>query len=346
MNPVITLFKEILRRLIVKSGTPKLFRKILNGHKVAILRYHAVVDPIEVDYAVPSICIKPSDFEKQIKYLSKRYNVISLDTLYNCLNEKKRFPDNAVIITFDDGYRDNFLAYKILKSYGIKGTFFICTDPITTGQPLWLMEVVFRLKKTKQQSLELQIGNKKVLLLLFSLKDRMNSIRELVHYIKTHSKPVREMLMNELRSATTDVSDCDTMLRNMMLSWDHVREMAEAGMEIGGHTTTHLNLPHADPEDANFEIVECKSTIESIIGSKVHHFSYPNGGGYSYFNDSIVNMVQRAGYKTACTSSNGVVKRGSNPFILKRVRVTNDIAQLVYDMDCEPFVNLMVKKLF
>jgi len=95
-----------------------------NGTKVMILNYHKI-DDMNISLSVP-----PEDFDKQMKYLYDHgYHTISPDDLYNSLEGNAELPENPVLITFDDGYRDNYEnAYPILQKYGFKGTIFVITS--------------------------------------------------------------------------------------------------------------------------------------------------------------------------------------------------------------------------
>ena len=95
-----------------------------NGTKVLILNYH------KIDNTFISLAVRPDDFESQMRYLSENgYHTISPDELYDSLAGTGELPDNPVMITFDDGYEDNYTnAYPILKKYGFKATIFVVTS--------------------------------------------------------------------------------------------------------------------------------------------------------------------------------------------------------------------------
>ena len=95
-----------------------------SGTKVLVLNYH------KVDDTFISLAVRPDDFDKQMQYLSDNgYNTITPDELYDSLAGNKELPENPVLITFDDGYEDNYTnAYPILKKYGFKGTIFVISS--------------------------------------------------------------------------------------------------------------------------------------------------------------------------------------------------------------------------
>jgi peptidoglycan/xylan/chitin deacetylase (PgdA/CDA1 family) len=103
--------------------------------KALIICYHCIKDE-----AWPHLRpTKVADFEKQMRYLSKVYNPISLERMAQHIQNGTSFPSKAIAVTFDDGYQDNYEnAYPILKKYNIPATVFLTTGFIGTGQiPAW-----------------------------------------------------------------------------------------------------------------------------------------------------------------------------------------------------------------
>ena len=95
-----------------------------NGTKVIVLNYH------KVDRMNISLSVLPEDFDAQMRYLSENnYHTITPQELYDSLSGNLELPENPVLITFDDGYADNYRnAYPILKKYGFKATIFVISS--------------------------------------------------------------------------------------------------------------------------------------------------------------------------------------------------------------------------
>ncbi|WP_050607927.1 polysaccharide deacetylase family protein [Clostridium niameyense] len=104
--------------------------KVKNGQSIPILMYHSISKDGENLFKV-----NKDSFYKQMKYLKDNgYKTLSLDEVYQYIKDEKKFPQKSVVITFDDGYRDNYVnAYPILKQFGLKATVFVITNTVDKG---------------------------------------------------------------------------------------------------------------------------------------------------------------------------------------------------------------------
>jgi peptidoglycan/xylan/chitin deacetylase (PgdA/CDA1 family) len=98
---------------------------------VPILMYHHIDEKGKVS----SLSVSPENFQKQMQFLSRyNYNVISLKELVQSLNKREKLPKNTVVLTFDDGYQDNYIyAYPVLKRYNFPATIFVIVNTIGKG---------------------------------------------------------------------------------------------------------------------------------------------------------------------------------------------------------------------
>jgi peptidoglycan/xylan/chitin deacetylase (PgdA/CDA1 family) len=93
-----------------------------------------------------------------------------------------------------------------------------------------------------------------------------------------------------------------------------VHDWLAAGQQIGSHTQTHPRLTQLSMQRAREEIVASRKSLEDRFGKAIEHFCYP----YGDWNESVRDLVQAAGYKTACTTDHGINLPGTSPFELKR----------------------------
>ena len=97
---------------------------------VPVLNYHLISNR-----KINSLAITPQEFDEQMAYLHDNgYTTISPDQLLDYIEFSKPLPENPILITFDDGYRDAYLeAYPILKKYNFTATIFLITDYVSNN---------------------------------------------------------------------------------------------------------------------------------------------------------------------------------------------------------------------
>jgi peptidoglycan/xylan/chitin deacetylase (PgdA/CDA1 family) len=322
----------LLKKIFFRSGLYSIIRNIYPNRNAAILRYHAIVEEEKNFYTAPGIALSPFQFEKHVNYFSQNYSVVSLNEVVDKLIKGENITKNCVVFTFDDGYADNFLAAQILNKYSKAGTFYITTEAVGRESKFWVAEITFLILKTTKDQFKISLNDYKKEFLLSDQDSRWKAIRELIRFIKSNSKTLREKVRKQLSKQIAD-SSLMNKIENFMLTWDQVKEMREMGMTIGSHTLTHQNLPNADPEDASIEISESKQILSEILGEDVRHFSYPNSGPYEYFNEQIREFVIKAGYDSSSTSINGFVGLKSDRFALRRVRTVPNLEEIIHTLE-------------
>lgn len=124
------LYKAVLLALILVASVS--FWLMYSSSGVPILAYHRVSDDNE------TYSIAPAEFERQMQYLAQHgYTALSLAEMRDAFARKRDMPAKPVVITFDDGYADNFLvALPIMEKYGFKATVFVIAGQV--GQPGYL----------------------------------------------------------------------------------------------------------------------------------------------------------------------------------------------------------------
>jgi peptidoglycan/xylan/chitin deacetylase (PgdA/CDA1 family) len=110
-------------------------KKLLRRYRrpeVRILRFHSVSD-----FRRHETNVKVDEFRRQMKFIREHYHPLSLDCFMDSLLEQRELPPKAVVVTFDDGYRENFLhAYPVLQEFEIPATFFLLSDFVGTAKIL------------------------------------------------------------------------------------------------------------------------------------------------------------------------------------------------------------------
>lgn len=299
------------------------FRSGKHHQRVWILRYHSISENRDQNfrYVTPSIAVSPAVFENHIAFLSRNYRIISLDEVVAWITGTISLPPESVVITFDDGYRDNYrYAYPILKKYGATATFYVVTDAIGNAHPLWTSELRNLIHRASRRHLVLSgIGSQH-----FDLSDeaaKEQTIQTIGRIMRSYDKKASEQILQEMREELT--GEKNGFLHEVMLNWNELREMKRGGMCIGSHTMSHPLLTEIPTEEAAIEIVGSKAKIEEELDAPVVHLSYPNPGKSVHVNEAVKTLVRNAGYLTARKSSKGSVDQGSDLFELNGISTDN-----------------------
>ncbi len=267
----------------------------------------------------PGLAVAPEAFDRQCAYLARHYTVISLDQMVDALTEGTPLPPKAVALTFDDGYLDNHThALPILKRHGLSATFYVTTDCIDNRAILWTGLLRFAVFTTERPLLEIT-SPVPFRLPLRTPIERKEAFTKLIVTMKNVPTSRRLAILAAVREAA-GIEDLSP-LKGIMMSWDQVVELRDAGMTIGAHTLSHPNLPNATEDEARREIFGSRDAITERLGGKVRHFSYPNGRGSAHLTEGIKQIVAEAGFASATTSLTGAIQAGDDRLALKRIGV-------------------------
>jgi len=279
---------------------------------VAILVYHRV-GTIKDRWSVDTT--DTIDFEKQMKYLLRTHKIISLEEMAKIILEKKALPKRAAVVTFDDGYKDNYTnAFPILKKYNIPATIFLTTGNIGTNNLFWWDKVEYILCNTKLKRFDLgDFGD----ISPPSGSNILKSLGEIMSRFNRIPEDKKRVLIDKL----VKISDVDVpknLGRDIIMSWDEVKEMNENGINFGAHTVTHPILTKVSPQQAKHEITKSKKDIEKRLNKPVTTFSYPNGLADD-FNEEIKNLLKENGFICASTIIPKMTTKKTDLFELGRL---------------------------
>jgi len=309
---------ELLASLANSSHSIDIYnnlRRAIFKSQIYIIMYHRVAPKLD-SWTLDSL--SPLSFEKQIIFLQKNYKIISLDSLVQSILLGKSIPQKVAIITFDDGYRDNYLyAYPILKKYNISATIFLVTGHIGTGNLFWWDKIGYAINYTNLNQLNLDgIG----IISLRSERERMNAILKLIEHMQLIPWDRANSLINELCSIAEVDYNVD-LGRTYIMTWDDVNEMASAGINFGAHTVSHPILTNMSLDQAKWEILYSKNCLEKRISQNIDAFSYPCG----YFSDDIVDVVRTCGFQYAVDGNrNRQVSFNDSVYQLTRISTVED----------------------
>ena len=280
------------------------------SRNVQILMYHKINDDHE--HFFPGMPV--DQFGRQMRYLSSKYSVLPLVEAVDRL-KRNDVPENAVVVTFDDGYKDNHVhAYPILTGLSIPATIFLATDAIGSGETLWHDNVFIAFRETRVTRLE-HFGDSPGVYPLGNIEEKSDALRVVMKYLRTQDDVGRRFWIGRLIEVLQ--VDVKTKAAGLMMTWADVQEMHGNGISFGSHTATHAILSRLSPEKARSEIHDSRITMEKILGTPVTTFAYPNGQPED-FNKSIKEFIRDDGYVCALTTLFGANEVGEDLYEMKR----------------------------
>ena len=288
-----------------------------------VLAYHRVLPQLDVQtfaFDIELVSALQSEFEWQMDYLARHFRLVSCKQVVDALNHGRALPRRAVMVTFDDGFRDNYeVAFPVLRRLGVPGLFFLSTGYIGGHQMFWFDRVVYLLLRTAAHSLRLDALDM-TLELPEDAKPRRSVAMQLLKRLKRVSETDRLLVLRQLEVAAGVLAD-EVESMSAPMTWAQVREMARSGMEFGSHTVTHPILAMADAQQLRRELEVSKADIERATGRPVIALAYPVGGANAV-NAQVLAATAQAGYSIAFTYQSGVNRLASAaPLLLKRLHV-------------------------
>ncbi len=273
-----------------------------------VLTYHRVLE--HPDPLLPS---EPdaARFAAQMAVLAAHCSVLPLPEAVRRLRAGT-LPPAAACITFDDGYRNNLhVAAPVLQRYGLPATVFVMQHAVEAGI-MWndlVIEAVRRAPDTVDLSM-IGLGSVD----LPPPAGRAPIVARVLEAFKYRSLGERWRDAHGLYQQIVAEP-----APRLMLDEHELRSLAEAGIEIGGHTVNHPILANLPEDDARREIADGAEWLTRIAGRRPVSFAYPNGRPGRDFNALHMQIAREAGFELAVSTEWSWATRESDPFALPRV---------------------------
>ena len=302
------LIKDIEQRILHKKLYP-------TEKNICVLLYHRVC---ESKMDTWNIAISPRVFEEHTKFLRDNYKIIKFDDEWNNIGDTP-----SVVITFDDGYADNFyFALPILEKYHVPATFFISTGNLDSEREFWWDELERILYGGWERHEQLSWQDS--ILELNSISETQEACRKIHPSLRWATPEMRDEILKKISSELHDSS----MPRkyNRSLRSEEILQMSKSPfVTIGGHTVTHSALSCESSSEQRHEILASKLKLEEIIGKEICVFSHPFGQPDDYSSETIA-IAKKCGYKKIARAYGGVTGPAESMEDIPRNVVRGDYA--------------------
>ena len=239
-------------------------------------------------------------FDDQVRFLKRNADVVSPSDLPAIL---ARGTGRYVLLTFDDGYFDNYsTAFPVLKAHNVPATFFVTTGFIDRGGLPWWDEIAWMVRASAKTRVVIEPWITTPV--VFDEPERERAVLALLTAYKAMPATNYGAFLESVGDATGTGRWRHGGPDRIWMNWDMIREMRGAGMEIGGHTITHPILAQMGPQEQLREIVGCGTRLREELGEPMRDFSYPVGHP-SAFDDVTRRCLKHAEVRYAFSYHGG-----------------------------------------
>jgi peptidoglycan/xylan/chitin deacetylase (PgdA/CDA1 family) len=244
----------------------------------------------------------------------------------------------TAVVTFDDGYQNNFdVAFPVLQQHGVPATIFLTTGFVDSSDTIWFCHIIRALSCTRKRSMRWD----NVDLDLSAPRKKSVASARLQAWVKEYpSAEVGSLLLRIYEELDVDpVSSFELESPFRILSSSSIRTMAQSGLvEFGAHTVTHAILSLLSPEDQWREISGSVEAVESLTGRPCRFFAYPNGRPQDY-DSKTVELLQKRGILAAVTMTAGPNHALTSLMELQRFGVGADFGMPMFQWLRHHFMN-------
>lgn len=293
--------------------------------KVLTLLYHRITN---LGYDKNLLAIEPRNFYEQISYLKDNYPIVRFEQNWNELKS------DAICITFDDGYMDNFTnALPILKELDIPATIFVSTGNVNTSEEFWWDEL-------ERILLDERNNYKKT----FALEDELFScewptetffdreeLYDTLHWLMYDKITVakRKEWIEQLRR-WRGVGSVGRK-ENQAVQSQKIDKNTSL-LTIGAHTVNHPSLRYLSRQEQYYEISQSIKDLETLFEREITVFSYPFGTKYDY-DETTIEICKKEKIHKVASNFPGIWKSGCDDYQIPRNIVRNwEIDKFMYNI--------------
>ena len=255
------------------------------------------------------------DFRKQLDFFEDQHHLINRETFIKWYAGERTLPDDAVILTFDDGLRDHYeYVLPELRSRDLWGLFF-CPGPID-DQALTVHRIHTLLGTVSASTLDealrelvkptdLRSGTVSKYEQMYSVYDSdeaMKRVKRTLNFFLPYESLTTVLTRLEHRFVADPIDPSE-----FYLSPEEINTMADHGMLMGGHTISHRVLSRLSPDQQREEIGGSLEYIRDATNSQpITSFSFPYGGAETY-DQSTKSALEDEGCDIAFTTTSGEI---------------------------------------
>jgi peptidoglycan/xylan/chitin deacetylase (PgdA/CDA1 family) len=267
--------------------------------RLTVLAWHRVAKDLGPGFDPGVVDANPEQFDRQVGILKEHFSLIDIGVLLKYREEQLPLPPNPVLLTFDDGYRENVsVVLPILRKHNAKAVFFISTGYMEERK-LFAWELIHALIARCRRSDFHITYPAPVHIVLGDDRARLAAARILLQASRTHQSIDWKRFFVELINACEVDWDAQTesaIADELILDWDGVRTLVDAGMDVQSHGHSHNLYPFISEEEVLRDASISRQLLEAHTGLPQVAISYPAGACFASGHPGFA-AVAKAGYK-------------------------------------------------
>ncbi len=289
---------------------------------VLVLNYHRIGDSEGQPWDHALWSVSAEDLDDQLETLARCTEVIDPCEVTAAMSAGR---GRRVLVTFDDGYRDNYeLAFPLLRKHGLPAVFFLTTGFLDGSLMSWWDEIAWMVRRSGSDARHVAAMPGASLLpagVSFATSNHDATIVKLIASYMALPDGTGQRFLHELAGASGSGRCGASDVEGLWMTWEMAREMHAAGMSIGGHTVTHPVLARLSVERQRQEITACARRLDEEVGVAMRWFAYPLGARDT-FTPLTQETLRNYGVELAFSFYGGFVRPSRwDPLDVPRVNV-------------------------
>lgn len=293
-------------RVLHRARAHRVLDAAWGGDRLTVLLYHRIGDAWarELDHDPATFSATTEDFERQMRFVAREFNVVSLGDVVADVSGCARLPARPALVTFDDGYHDNYTeAFPVLRGLSLPAVIFLITGAMGGSERPWWDVSAHAFRRTaRDRAVIPMLGERD----LASAPARRRARSEFSAQVKRLPRAGIPQALERLRDAL-EVSAPPVGEPRLFVTWDEVRLLVAGGVACQPHTRTHPILSRVSAEEARSEIADAIADVSRETGQAALAFAYPNGGAGDYGAPAL-GALRAAGIPLAFTTALGPVR--------------------------------------
>jgi len=280
--------------------------------------YHGILHAVRGPAAFGDLFISADAFTRHMRHLARAFRVVSLTEVLETFERGRELPERAVLITFDDGYRNTIsVALPILRALRFPATVFVVSDMAGRTEVFWYDALRMLLPTCVAQRRLVELGcgisiDGRV------MKDHAHTFFSLIQRVMDLRPEHHVMLIQRLMGLCREHRLLQRYPEFHLAGWEEWRCAVAGGLiTVGSHGCSHRDLARLSPAERLHDLQESKQRIERELATSCRAVAYP----YGAWNEEVTAAARQAGYACGLTTDEGTTDITSDPFALHRTMV-------------------------